>query len=82
MDMRFGMWNVRSLYRAGAQGLVSSEVEKYRMDLVEVQEVINTKKYHVFAPMGRFQLESIYLYFPPSSQLVYLCFCPVGLSLL
>ena len=44
--------------------------------------LINTKKYHVFAPMGRFQLESIYLYFPPSSQLVYLCFCPVGLSLL
>ena len=37
----------------------------------------NTKKYHVFAPMGRFQLESIYLYFPPSSQLVYLCFSPV-----
>ena len=30
---------------------------------------VNTKKYHVFAPMGRFQLESIYLYFPPSSQL-------------
>ena len=28
------------------------------------------------------ELESIYLYFPPSSQLVYLCFCPVGLSLL
>ena len=25
----------------------------------------NTKKYHVFSPMGRFQLESIYLYFPP-----------------
>ena len=37
---------------------------------------INTKKNHVFAPMGRFQLESIYLYFPPSSQLLYLCFCP------
>ena len=31
---------------------------------------INTKKYHVFAPMGRFHLESIYLYFPPSSQLL------------
>jgi hypothetical protein len=30
----------------------------------------NTFKYHVFAPMGRFQLESIYLYFPPSSQLL------------
>ena len=27
---------------------------------------INTFKYHVFAPMGRFQLELIYLYFPPS----------------
>ena len=26
--------------------------------------------------MGRFQLELIYLYFPPSSHLVYLCFCP------
>ena len=34
---------------------------------------INTKKYHVFAPMGRFQLESIYLYFPPSSQLFGIC---------
>ena len=31
---------------------------------------IYTKKYHVFAPMGRFQLESIYLYFPPSSQYI------------
>ena len=41
-------------------------------------EVINTKKCHVFTPMGRFQLESIYLYFPPSSQQVYLCFCPVA----
>ena len=26
---------------------------------------INTFKYHVFAPMGRFQLELIYLYFTP-----------------
>ena len=26
----------------------------------------STFKYHVFAPMGRFQLELIYLYFPPS----------------
>ena len=39
MDMRFGMWNVRNLYRAGALGLVTSEIEKYRMDLVGVQEV-------------------------------------------
>ena len=28
-----------------------------------------TFKYHVFAPMGRFQLELIYLYFPPSFHL-------------
>ena len=44
--------------------------------------LINTFKYHVFAPMGRFQLHLIYLYFPPSSHLIYVCFCPVGLSLL
>ena len=43
---------------------------------------IYTKQNHVFAPMGRFHLELIYLYYPPSSHLVYLCFCPVGLSLL
>ena len=28
--------------------------------------IVNTFKYHVFAPMGRFQLELFYLYFPPS----------------
>ena len=48
----------------------------------KLKEKINTFKYHVFAPMGRFQLELIYLYFPPSSHLIYVCFCPVGLSLL
>ena len=44
--------------------------------------LINTFKCHVFAPMGRFQLELIYLYFPPSFHLTVCCFCPVGLSLL
>ena len=39
MDMRFGTWNVRSLYRAGALGLVTSELYRCRMDLVGVQEV-------------------------------------------
>ena len=34
-------------------------------------EKATTFKYHVFATMGRFQLELIYLYFPPSSHLVY-----------
>ena len=37
--MRFGTWNVRSLYRAGTLGLVTSKIDKYRMDLVGVQEV-------------------------------------------
>ena len=40
-----------------------------------------TFKYYVFAPMGKFQLELNYLYFPPSSHLIYVCFCPVGLLL-
>ena len=31
---------------------------------------MNTIKYHVFAPMGRFQLELFYLYFSPSSHLI------------
>ena len=35
-----------------------------------------------YAPMGRFQLELIYLYFPPSFDLTVGCFWPVGLSLL
>ena len=39
MDMRFGTSNVWSIYRAGALGLVTSEIYKCRMDLVGVQEV-------------------------------------------
>jgi exonuclease III len=37
--MRFGTWNVRSLYRIGAIRSVVGEVEKYKLDLVRVQEV-------------------------------------------
>jgi exonuclease III len=37
--MRFGTWNVRSLYRVGAIKSVGGELEKYKLDLVEVQEV-------------------------------------------
>ena len=36
--MRFGTWDVRSLYRAGALGLVTSEIDRCRMHLVGVQE--------------------------------------------
>jgi hypothetical protein len=39
MDMRFGMWNVRSLYRAGSLMTVSRELARYKVDLVGVQEV-------------------------------------------
>ena len=37
--MRFGTWNVRSLYRAGELGLVTTEIDRRRMDLVRVQEL-------------------------------------------
>jgi exonuclease III len=39
MDMRFGTWNIRSLYRAGSLMTVSWELSRYRLDLVGVQEV-------------------------------------------
>jgi exonuclease III len=39
MDMRFGTWNVRSLYRAGLVKMLARELEKYKLDLVGVQEV-------------------------------------------
>jgi exonuclease III len=37
--MKFGIWNVRSLYRVGAIKLVVGELEKFKLDLVGVQEV-------------------------------------------
>jgi exonuclease III len=37
MDMRFGTWNVRSIYRAGSLRTVAEEVSKYNLDLVGVQ---------------------------------------------
>jgi exonuclease III len=37
--MRFGIWNVRSLCRVGAIKSVGGELEKYKLDLVGVQEV-------------------------------------------
>jgi exonuclease III len=37
--MRFGTWNVRSLYRVGSFKTVARELGKYKLDLVGVQEV-------------------------------------------
>jgi hypothetical protein len=39
MNMRFGTWNVRRLYRAGSLITVAEEISKYKLDLVRVQEV-------------------------------------------
>jgi exonuclease III len=39
MDMRFGTWNVRSLYRIGSLKTVARELGKYKLDLMGVQEV-------------------------------------------
>jgi hypothetical protein len=41
MDMRFGTWNVRSMYvyRAASVRAVGDEISKYKLDLVGVQKV-------------------------------------------
>jgi hypothetical protein len=39
MDMRFGTWNVSSMYRAGSLRAVVEEISKYNLDLVGVREV-------------------------------------------
>jgi exonuclease III len=39
MDMRFGTWNVRSLYTRRSLKTVAKELGKYKLDLVSVQEV-------------------------------------------
>ena len=37
--MRFGTWNVKSLYRAGSLMAAAWELARYKLDLVGVQEV-------------------------------------------
>ena len=66
------------------ENYIKNRINKGRAITAMVNGVLcnNTFKYHVVAPMGRFQLELIYLYFPPSFHLTVGCFCPVGLSLL
>jgi hypothetical protein len=39
MNMRFGTWKVRSLYRAGSIMTIAKSISKYKLDLVGVQEV-------------------------------------------
>jgi exonuclease III len=37
--MRFGTWNVSCLYTSGALTTVASELARYKLDLVGVQEI-------------------------------------------
>jgi exonuclease III len=39
MGMRFGTWNIRSLYRTGSLKMAARELEKFKLDLVGVQEI-------------------------------------------
>jgi hypothetical protein len=39
MDVRFGTWNVRSMYRAGSLATVTEETSKYKLDFVGILEI-------------------------------------------
>jgi hypothetical protein len=39
IDMRFVIWNIRSLYRAGSPIEIAKVISKYMIDLVRIQEV-------------------------------------------
>jgi hypothetical protein len=38
MDMRFGTWSVKSVYRAGSLMSVAEELSEYKLQVVGVQE--------------------------------------------
>jgi hypothetical protein len=38
-DMKFGTWNVTSLYRAGSLKTVARDLQEYKLDLVGVVKV-------------------------------------------
>jgi exonuclease III len=42
--MRFGTWNVRSLYRAGSLTAAARELARYKLDIVGKQEVTWDKR--------------------------------------
>jgi hypothetical protein len=46
-DMRFGTWNVRSLYKAGSIRAAARKLARYKLDLVGVQDVRWDKGGHV-----------------------------------
>ena len=57
--MRFGIWNVRSLYRSGSLTTAARELAGYKLDLVGVGEVrwdkggmVRTRDYNFFYGKG------------------------------
>jgi len=57
--MRFGTWNVRSLYRTGSFTAVARELARYKLDSVAVQKVrwdtegtVRGKDYNSFCGKG------------------------------
>jgi exonuclease III len=55
--MRFGTWNVRSLYRSGSLMTVARELARYTLDVVGVQEVRWDKEGTVRAGDYTFSME-------------------------
>jgi hypothetical protein len=47
MDMRFGTWNVRSMYRADSLMAVAEGISKYKLDLVGVQQVAQNQQANI-----------------------------------
>jgi hypothetical protein len=46
--MRFGTWNVRSLYRAGSLTAAARELAGYKLDLTKIDELeTNSKTKHI-----------------------------------
>jgi hypothetical protein len=39
MDVRFGTWNIRSLYRSGSMKTVQA-VQQYKLNVVPVKDVV------------------------------------------
>jgi hypothetical protein len=53
--MRFGTWNMRSLYRTGSLVTASKELSKYKLDLVGMQDVRwkgTRRRIHIFLWKG------------------------------
>ena len=42
--MRYGTWNIRSLYRSGPFSTVARRTARYKLDLLDVEEVRWEKK--------------------------------------